>query len=151
MPMQLILTQNVDNLGKAGELVTVKSGYGRNYLVPRGLAVTASRQNMAELESKQKRIAAKVAKESQEASAIAERINGMTLQFERLFGEGDKMFGSVQARDIAKQLEVAGIPVEPHQIVLTEAVKAEGKYEAPVKLQAGVVATIKFWVVRQAS
>lgn len=150
MPMQLILTQDVSNLGQAGELVTVKSGYGRNYLVPRGLAMTASRQNVSELEATRKRIAAKVAKASKEATAIAERINGMTLQFERLFGEGDKMFGSVSARDIVKQLEKAGMTgVEAHQIQLSETIKAEGKYEAPVKLGGGVMAALKFRVVRQ--
>jgi large subunit ribosomal protein L9 len=149
MPMNLILTQDLANLGKAGELVTVKSGYGRNYLVPRGLAMTASKQNVAELDAKRKRIAAKVAKDSKEASAIAERLNGMTLQFERLFGEGNKMFGSVSTKDIAKQLEKAGLDVEAHQIELAEPVKAEGKYEAPVRLKAGVAATLKFWVVRQ--
>jgi large subunit ribosomal protein L9 len=150
MPMQLILTQDVDKLGKAGELVTVKSGFGRNYLVPRGMAVTASRQNVSELDAKRKRIAAQVAKESKEAASIAERLNGMTLQFERLFGEGDKMFGSVTTKDIVKQLEKAGMTgVEAHQIQLTEPVKAEGKYEVPVKLKTGVAATLKFWVVKQ--
>ena len=149
MPMNLILTQDLANLGKAGELVTVKSGYGRNYLVPRGLAMTASKQNVTELDAKRKRIAAKVLKDSKEAGAIAERLNGMTLQFERLFGEGNKMFGSVSTKDIAKQLEKAGLAVEAHQIDLKDPVKAEGKYEAPVKLKAGVMATLKFWVVRQ--
>jgi large subunit ribosomal protein L9 len=150
MPMQLILTQDVDKLGKAGELVSVKSGFGRNYLVPKGMAVTASKQNMSELEAKQKRIAAKVAKESKEAAGLAERINGMTLQFERLFGEGDKMFGSVSTKDIVKQLEKAGLEgVEAHQITLSEQIKAEGKYEVPVKLKAGVVASLKFRVVKQ--
>ena len=150
MPMQLILTQDVNNLGKAGELVTVKSGFGRNYLVPQGMALTASKQNMAELEAKQKRIASKVAKESKEAGGLAERINGMTLQFERLFGEGDKMFGSVSTKDIVKQLEKAGLTgVEAHQIHLTEQVKAEGKYEVSVKLKAGVTAALKFRVVKQ--
>jgi large subunit ribosomal protein L9 len=150
MPMQLILTQDVNNLGKAGELVSVKSGFGRNYLVPRGMAVTASKQNMSELDAKRRRIASKVAKESKEATVLAERINGMTLQFERLFGEGDKMFGSVSAKDVVKQLEKAGIEgVEAHQIQLAEQVRAEGKYEAPVKLKAGVQATLKFRVVKQ--
>jgi large subunit ribosomal protein L9 len=151
MPMQLILTQDVNKLGKAGELVTVKSGFGRNYLVPQGMAVTASKQNMAELDAKQKRIASKVAKEAKEAGGLAERLNGMTLRFERLFGEGDKMFGSVSTKDIVKQLEKAGLTgVEPHQIHLPDSIKAEGKYEAPVKLKAGVTATLKFVVEKQA-
>lgn len=149
MPMNLILTQDLANLGKAGELVTVKSGYGRNYLVPQGLAVSASKANVADLEAKRKRIASRLAKDTAEAGAVAERLNGMTLQFERLFGEGDKMFGSVSTKDIAKQLEKAGIDVEAHQIELSDPVKTEGKYEAPVKLKAGVKATLKFWVVRQ--
>ncbi len=152
MPMQLILTQEVGNLGKAGELVTVKSGYGRNFLVPRGMAVTASKQNRSDLEAKRVRIASKVAKESKAANGMAERLTGMTLQFERLFGEGDKMFGSVTTKDIVKQLEKAGVEgVEAHQIHLTESVKTEGKHEASVKLPAGVTAALKFIVVKQAA
>ncbi len=147
MAMQLILTQDVDNLGDAGELVTVKPGYGRNYLLPQGLALSATKRNIKKLEHDRAMIAQKVAKQRSENEAMAKRIGGMTLQFERLVGEGDKMFGSVTARDLAQQLSVAKIELDARRIQLSEAIKAVGKYEANVKLGAGVVATLKFWVV----
>ena len=149
MPMQVILTESVDNLGKAGELVTVKSGYGRNYLIPQGLAVMATQRNKSRMEHERAIIERRIAKEVASAEGIATRINGMTLQFERLVGPDDKLFGSVTTRDIAEQLKVAGIEVEPRRIKLGDAVKALGKYEVPVRLGAGVVATLKFWVVGQ--
>jgi large subunit ribosomal protein L9 len=145
--MQLILTQDVDNLGSAGELVNVKSGYGRNYLLPQGLALSATKRNVKRLEHDRAIIERRVARQRSESESLAGRINGMTLQFERLVGEGDKMFGSVTARDLASQLEVAKIDVDPRKINLPEAIKAIGKYEADIKLAGGVVATLKFWVV----
>jgi large subunit ribosomal protein L9 len=147
MAMQLILTQDVDNLGDAGELVTVKPGFGRNYLLPQGLALSATKRNVKKLEHDRAMIAQKVAKQRSENESIAKRIGGMTLQFERLVGEGDKMFGSVTARDLSQQLGVAKIEVDSRRIQLPEAIKAVGKYEANVKLGAGVIAVLKFWVV----
>ena len=147
MAMQIILTQDVDNLGKAGELVSVRPGYGRNYLVPRGLAVTATVRNKSRLDHEKALIEKRVAKERLNATELAVRINGMTLQFERMVGEDQKLFGSVTNRDIAEQLKRAGIELDHRIIHLETSVKALGKYEAPVKLAAGVVATLKFWVV----
>ena len=111
MAMQLILTQDVDNLGDAGELVSVKPGFGRNYLLPQGLALSATKRNVKKLEHDRAVIAQKVAKQRSENESLSKRIGGMTLQFERLVGEGDKMFGSVTARDLAQQLAVAKIEV----------------------------------------
>ena len=145
--MQIILTQDVSNLGKAGELVSVKPGFGRNYLVPRGLAVSATVRNQNQLDHNRKQIERSVAKQRATSTELAGRINGMTLQFERLVGEDEKMFGSVTSRDIAEQLARANIEIDHRWIELAQPVKAVGKYEAPVKLQAGVVATLKFWVV----
>src|SRR6185503_840231 len=121
MPMQLILTTDVPHLGKAGELVTVKSGYGRNYLGPRGMAVSATVENKSELEHRK-------------------------LQFERLVGEDERMFGSVTSQDLARQLEVAGVDIDRKQIELDDPIKAVGKHEVPVRLGAGMKATLKFWV-----
>ena len=147
MAMQVILTQDVDNLGKAGELVSVKPGFGRNYLVPRGLAVSATVRNKNRLDHEKKVIESKVAKERASATEIAAKINVMTLQFERIVGEDEKLFGSVTNRDIQEQLKRAGVEVDHRIIHLDQAVKALGKYEVPVRLAAGVVATLKFWVV----
>jgi large subunit ribosomal protein L9 len=147
MPMQLILTQDVENLGKAGELVSVRPGYGRNYLVPRGLAVSATVRNKNRLDHDRSVIERKVARERATATEIATRINGMTLQFERMVGEDEKLFGSVTNRDIAEQLKRAGVDIDHRWIHLDQPIKALGKYEAPVRLSAGVVATLRFWVV----
>lgn len=150
MPMQLILTQDVAHLGKAGELVTVKSGYGRNYLVPRGLAVSATAENKAELDHRKRQVDAKLAKDKAAAASLADRINGMTLQFERLVGEDERMFGSVTARDLARQLEVAGVAIDSRQIEMGEPVKAIGKHEVAIRLGTGTTATLKFWVTAKA-
>ena len=147
MAMQIILTQDVDNLGKAGELVTVRPGYGRNYLVPRGYAVSATVTNKNRLDHEKAVIERRVAKERASATEIATRINGMTLQFERQVGEDEKLFGSVTSRDIADQLKKANVDIDHRWVQLDAAVKALGKYEVPVRLAAGVVATLKFWVV----
>ena len=147
MAMQVILTQDVDNLGKAGELVSVKPGYGRNFLVPRGYAVTATVTNKNRLDHEKAVIERKVAKERATANDIATRINGMTLQFERQVGEDEKLFGSVTSRDIAEQLKKANVEIDHRWVALDGAIKALGKYEVPVKLAAGVTATLKFWVV----
>jgi large subunit ribosomal protein L9 len=148
--MQLILTQDVPHLGKAGELVTVKSGFGRNYLVPRGMAVSATAENKSELDHRKRQVDARVAKERAAAAGLADRISGMTLQFERLVGEDERMFGSVTARDLARQLEVAGVDIDSRQINLSEPVKSIGKHEVEVRLGAGTLATLKFWVTAKA-
>lgn len=147
MAMQLILTQDVTHLGKAGQLVTVKNGYGRNYLLPKGMAVVADRRNKARLEHERAAIERRVAKQRTDAEGLAARINGMTLQFERLVGEDDRMFGSVTTRDLAKQLEVAGLELDHRKIKLDDPVRALGKYEVPVDVGASVEAMLKFWVV----
>jgi large subunit ribosomal protein L9 len=151
MAMQVILTKDVANLGKAGELVSVKPGYGRNYLVPNGFAVSATAQNVHRLEHDKRVIAKKVAKAQAAAASTAEKINKITLQFDRAVGEDDKMFGSVTARDLAEKLEKAGVDGIDHRAIqLDQPVKALGKYEATVKLEAGVTAALKFYVVAKA-
>ncbi|RMH45273.1 MAG: 50S ribosomal protein L9 [Deltaproteobacteria bacterium] len=148
--MEVILTQDIEHLGSAGEVVTVKNGYGRNYLLPQGLAIAATRRNKAKLEHDRAAIERRVAKQRADAQAIADRLNGMTLKFERRVGEDDKLFGSVTSRDIADQLAVAGIEIDHRKIVLPEPIKSLGKFEVPVKVGSGVEATLKFWVVAQA-
>ena len=150
MAMQIILTQDVANLGAAGELVSVRPGYGRNYLVPRGMAVTATAANVHKLEHDKRVIAKKVAKERAGAEALAEKINLMTLQFDRQVGEEDKLFGSVTSRDIAEMLKKTGIEIDHRWVVMDQPIKALGKYEVQVKLGSGVTASCKFFVVSKA-
>jgi large subunit ribosomal protein L9 len=147
MAMQLILTQDVEHLGKAGELVSVRPGYGRNFLVPRGYAVSATVRNKNRLDHEKAVIERRVQKERASATDLAARINGITLQFERMVGEDEKLFGSVTNRDIADQLKKAGVEIDHRWVHLDQSVKALGKYETTVRLAAGVTATLKFWVV----
>lgn len=147
MAMQVILTQDVTNLGKAGELVTVKPGFGRNYLVPRGMAVSATVHNKNRLDHEKAVIERRVAKERANATEIAAKVNVITLQFERNVGEDQKLFGSVTSRDIQEQLKKAGVEIDHRWIALDQPVKALGKYEVAVRLTAGVSANLKFWVV----
>ena len=147
MAMQIILVQDVRNLGAAGELVSVRPGFGRNYLVPRGLAVTATVHNKQQLAHEQAQINKRVAKTRAASAEIATKLGAMTLQFERVVGEADKMFGSVTTRDIAEQLKRASVEIDHRWVALAEPVKALGKYETEVKLDGGIVANLKFWVV----
>jgi len=150
MAMQIILTQDVAHLGAAGELVSVRPGYGRNYLVPNGMAVSATAANVHRLEHEKRVIAKKVAKEKAGAEGLAERINAVTLQFDRQVGEDDKLFGSVTSRDISEQLKKTGIEIDHRWVVMDQPIKALGKYEVTVKLTSGVQALVKFFVVGKA-
>lgn len=150
MAMQVILTKDVAKLGKAGELVNVKPGFGRNYLVPNGLAVSATAQNVHRLEHEKRVIAKKVAKAQAAAASMAEKIGKITLQFDRAVGEDDKLFGSVTTRDITDALKKAGVDIDHRWVQLDQAVKALGKYEATIKLDAGVTTNVKFYVVARA-
>jgi large subunit ribosomal protein L9 len=125
----------------------VKPGYGRNYLVPRGFAVSATIHNKNRLDHEKLLIEKKVAKERAVATEVAAKINVMTLQFERQVGEDEKLFGSVTSRDIADQLKKANVEIDHRWIQLDQTIKALGKYEVPVRLSSGVIATLKFWVV----
>src|SRR5438270_6328225 len=110
--MRLILREEVEKLGTAGEVVTVRAGYGRNYLLPRGLAVVATEKDVARFEHDKRVIAARAAKVSKELAVIAERLSQVKVSIEATTGEGDKLYGSVTSRDIADALKAAGEPVD---------------------------------------
>src|SRR4051812_16563615 len=116
--MQLILKEDVHNLGKMGELVNVKPGYGRNYLVPQGKAVIATTRSVAQLEHEKKLIAGRNAKLAKDAQSIADRISQTEVTVERTVGQEDKLFGSVTTRDIEEALAVKGIKVDRRKIHL---------------------------------
>ena len=147
MAMQLILTHDVTHLGKAGDVVNVKPGYGRNYLLPQGLAVLATRKSVNKIEHEKKVIETKIAKERTDAEGMAARLNGMTLQFERLVGDDDKLFGSVTTRDIEEALAARGQQVDRKKIHLAEPLKHLGEFEVQIKVAREVTATIKVAVV----
>ena len=149
--IQVILKEDVPNLGRSGELVSVKPGYGRNYLIPQGLAMIATKRNVAQLEHDKKIIEARAAKLRKDAESVAARIGGVTLQFERQVGEGDKLFGSVTARDVEEGLAAQGITVDRKKIHLVDPSRALGQYTVDVKLARDVTAPCKVWVVAKSA
>ena len=147
--MQVILRDDMDNLGKSGEVVNVKPGYARNYLLPRGLAVKATAGDIARVEHDKRVIAARTAKLAKEAQAEADKLSQVSVSIARAVGEEDKLYGSVTSRDIAEALREKGVVVDSKKIHLDEPIKALGMVEIPVKLGRGVAATIKVWVVKE--
>jgi large subunit ribosomal protein L9 len=145
--MQVVLKEDVHNLGKSGDLVTVKPGFGRNYLIPKGLAVAATAGNIKQIEHEKKLIAAKNAKLLKDAQAIADRLSAVEVQIARQAGEEEKLFGSVTSRDIAEGLAQKGIPLDHKKIVLPEPIKTVGYHTVDVKLGNNVHGKIKVVVV----
>jgi len=147
--MQVILRDDLDNLGKSGEVVNVKPGYARNYLIPRGLAVRATASDVARVAHEKRVIAARAAKMTKEAQAEADRLSQVSVSIARATGEEDKLYGSVTSRDIAEALHAQGVTVDSKRIHLEEPIKTLGLTEVGVKLGRGFNATIKVWVVKK--
>ena len=147
--MQVILREDVSNLGKTGEVVKVKPGYGRNFLLPRGLAVLATPKNMARIEHEKTAIAARAAKLQKDAQAVASKLEQLTINIARATGEEDKLFGSVTSRDISEALAEQGVQIDHRKIVVPDALKTIGLHEVAVKLGNDVQAKIKVWVVKK--
>jgi large subunit ribosomal protein L9 len=147
--MRVILRENLDNLGKAGEVVTVRSGYGRNYLLPKGLAVPATEEDEARLQHEQRVIASRLAKLAKQLASDADRLSQVSVSLPRAVGEEDRLYGSVTNRDIAEALAEQGIKLDARKIVLDEPIKSLGMTEVPIKLGHDVTAKIKVWVVKK--
>ena len=147
--MDVILTENVKGLGTIGEMVKVKPGYGRNYLVPQGLAVEASARNIKELEHHKRQLTRKAEKLSQEAAAVKARIEAVECTFVHKASDEGKLFGSVTSKEIAEALAAKGIEIDRRKILLDQPIKDLGKHEIDVKLNAGVNAVIKVNVVSE--
>lgn len=145
--MEIILTENVEGLGTIGDLVKVKPGYGRNYLVPRGLAVAANTRNVKEMEHQKRQLERKMQKVTQAAELLKSKIEAVTCVLAHRAGEEGKLFGSVTSMEIEAKLVEAGVEIDRKKIQLAEPIKTLGEHEVPVKLDAGVVATIKISVV----
>ncbi|MEJ2056897.1 MAG: 50S ribosomal protein L9 [Desulfofustis sp.] len=132
--MELILKETIDSLGREGDVVKVKPGYARNYLLPKGKAVQATRENMAALEQNKAEIQARLDAEHKQAEALFKKLADITLEFEELAGEDDKLFGSVSANDILEKLLALNIEVEKRNIFLTEPIKTLGERKITVKV-----------------
>jgi large subunit ribosomal protein L9 len=145
--MELILKETIASLGREGEVVKVKDGYGRNYLLPQGKAVMATVHNMASLAKNRAIIAARLAKEQQLAEDLAKKINGLTLVIEQLAGNDSRLFGSVTSADICAKLAAQDIQIDKKQIALNDAIKALGTFKVQVKVGYNVTAEISLEVV----
>jgi len=145
--MKVILKENVDSLGKAGEIVNVADGYARNYLIPKGLAVEASSWSMKALEHEKTRIMKKSESERKKAEAMVEKMQGVTCTIARRVGEQDKLFGSVTTKDIENSLMERGIEIDRKMIILEEPIKSLGEFPVTIKFQPGITTEIKITVI----
>ncbi len=147
--MKLILREDVENLGKIGDVVEVAGGYGRNYLLPRGLAVQASTKNLKEQEHQKKLIQTRMEKQRRDAQELAGSLDAVSCTIARKTGEDEKLYGSVTSRDIEEALKEEGVSIDRKRILLEEPIKKLGVYTVPVKLHTDVTGNIKVWVVKE--
>jgi len=147
--MEVILRDEVDKLGHRGDVVKVADGYGRNYLLPRGLALPVTDANRATIERERKAHAAKAAKEKAEVETLAARLNGMRYVAPRKVGENDLLYGSVTSGDIAEFLKGKGIELDKRKVQLEEPIKKLGDHEVHIKLHPEVTATLKVLVSKE--
>lgn len=147
--MKVILKQDVESLGKVGEIVEVKPGYARNYLIPKGMGMAATDKNIHRLQAEQQQSQLKMTKERKNAEKLAEKLNEVSCTATVTVGEEDKVFGSVTTQIIADLLKEKGFDIDRKKIVLDEPIKALGIYTIPIKLHTDVEAKIKLWVVKE--
>lgn len=148
--MKLILKETISTLGQEGTVVTVKPGYGRNYLLHQGKAVLANKENMAILEQNKAEIAARLAEQKKQAEALAKKIAGVEIVIEQLAGDDDRLFGSVTSGDICAKLAEKNVEIDKKQILLSEPIKTIGETSVQVKVGFQMFTDITVKVVRPA-
>jgi large subunit ribosomal protein L9 len=147
--MELILRDDVDKLGRRGDIVKVKDGYARNFLLPRGLGMPVNDANKAMIEKERKAHEARLAKEKAEFESLAARIGGLRFVAPRKVGENEVLYGSVTAGDIAEFLKGKGIEIDKRKVLLDEPIKHLGEHEVKVKLHPEVVASVRLLVTKE--
>jgi large subunit ribosomal protein L9 len=147
--LEVILREDVDKLGRRGDVVKVAEGYGRNFLLPRGLAMAVTAANQATIERERKAHEARVAKEKAEWESVAARINSIRFVAPRKVGENDVLYGSVTSGDIAEFLKNKGVEIDKRKVQLDEPIKHLGDHEVKIKLHPEVVATMKVLVSKE--
>ncbi|MGO9210512.1 MAG: 50S ribosomal protein L9 [Terriglobales bacterium] len=147
--MEVILKEDVPKLGTRGDVVKVAEGYGRNFLLPRKLAIEATRGNRAVIEQMKQAALRRAATDKAEAEAQAKLLEAVTLSFTRKAGEKDQLFGSVTASDIGAALEAKGYAIDRRKIHLDEPLKHIGEFKVPIRLYKGVEATVKVLVDKE--
>ena len=149
--MEVILKEDVPKLGSRGDVVKVAEGYGRNYLLPRKLAIEASAANKAVIDQMKAASLRRGVKEKSDAELLAKQFEGVGVQFVRRAGENDQLFGSVTSSDIAHELEHRGFNIDRRKIELDQPLKSLGEFTVPIKLHKEVTVQIKVTVTKQAS
>jgi large subunit ribosomal protein L9 len=147
--MKVILTEDVAHRGAAGDMLKVKDGYARNFLIPNGMAIVATTENVKQLEHQKRQIQAKLNKLKKESEGVAKKIEGISCTIVRAAGEEDKLFGSVTSADIYASLKNEGIAVDKKKILLDEPIKNLGIFTVPIKIHSEVTANLKVWVVKE--
>ncbi|MBU1611925.1 MAG: 50S ribosomal protein L9 [Proteobacteria bacterium] len=146
--MKLILRADVDALGRVGDIVTVKAGFGRNYLIPQGLAMPASNANQKQFELERKKLEANAGELRNSASDVAEKIAATPVEISVRVGEGEKLYGSVTTQMIADAMAEKGLEIDKRKIMLRDPIRSLGDYEIEIKLHAEVHGTLNLSVTR---
>ena len=149
MTMKVILKEEIKTLGKVGDVVQVKPGFARNYLIPKGMAVEATPSNMKVIAHEAKIAEIRSQKTKKEAQSLADRLSKVSVTASVQVGEEDRVFGAVTSQDIANLLQESGFEIDKKRILLEEPIKALGVFEVPIKVHSEVEAKIKVWVVRE--
>lgn len=147
--MDVILRQDVDKLGRTGDVVSVKDGYARNFLLPQGLALQATDGNRRRLEAERRQRERKAGAELARWRQLSMDLEPVSLTFTMKAAEGDKLFGSVTSGDIAERLQAEGFAIDRKAVELDEPIKALGVYQVPIRLHHDVKPAIRVWVVRE--
>jgi large subunit ribosomal protein L9 len=147
--IKVLLKNDVPSLGTGGEVVRVRPGFARNFLLPRGLAVPATAGNLARVDDLKRQVASQAKQELEQANAAAAQITGASVSIARAVGDEGKMYGSVTTKDIEDAFAAAGVKIDRKKIVLPEAIKSVGTFEVPIKLHANVTATLKVNVTKK--
>lgn len=146
--MKVLLKQDVAKIGKKGELLEVKEGYARNFLIPNGLAVEATGGTLKQLDEEKKAVERRKAKEKEEAQALAARIKGLTVTLKHKAGEEGRLFGSITSAEVSEALKQKGFEIDKKQVVVDDPIRLVGKYEVKVKLHHEVTASLHVEVMK---
>lgn len=147
--MEVILLKDVEKLGKRGDVVKIRDGFGRNFLLPRRLACPATRENRTVIEIERKRATQRRVREGAEAETLAQKIGSLRLRLEVAVGEKDKLYGSVTSQDLAQALAREGVSLGKKQFRLPEPIRSLGTHAVPIELEAGVKATLQVEIIKK--
>jgi len=147
--MKLILIQDVDKLGRAGDIINVKEGYARNFLLPHNKAKAATPGNMKLLDARKKKESLEEERKAEEARALANRLSNISLTISMEAGEEDKLFGSVTGDMISSRLKDEGIEIDKKDIIIEESIKKLGVYQVAARIHPTVKANLRVWIVKK--